>query len=93
VAQGVEWGALLDEVPPVLEMAHLLMEVPSFQAVADASELLVLSLDFGNDGILISFELGVSFMVVVVVLGLSGGGEVHCTDCDSQGEEGGSIGL
>ena len=83
VVWGVEWGALLDEVLLVLEVAHLLIEAPSFQTVVDASELLVFSLDFSNDGASISFELGVLFVVTVVVFNLGGGSEVHHMDCHS----------
>ena len=90
---GVEWGALLDEVLLVLEVAHLLMESPPFQMVADAGELLIFPLNFSNDGASISFELGASFVVMVVALNLGGGSEVHHTDNCSQGKEGGSIRL
>jgi hypothetical protein len=89
----VEWGTLPDEVPSILEVGHLLMELPSFQAMADASELLIFSFDLSNDGTSIGFELGSSFVMAMVVFDFRGGGEVHCMDRHSQGEEGGSIGL
>jgi hypothetical protein len=77
----------------VLEVAHLLVEPPSFQAVVDAGELFVLSFDLGDDGALISFKLGSSFVMVMVAFDFSGGGEVQCTDHRSQGEKGGPVGL
>jgi len=89
----VERGALPDEILAVLEVAHSLMELPSFQAVVDAGELFVLSFDLRNDGPLVGFKLGLSLMVVVVAFNFSGGGEVQCVDHRSQGKEGGSIGL
>jgi hypothetical protein len=92
-ARGVERGVLSDEVSTILEVAHLLVEPPSLQAVADAGELFVFSFDFGDDGASISLELGSSLVMVVVVLDFSGGGEVQRTDRCSQGEKGGSIGL
>jgi hypothetical protein len=46
VAQGVEWGALPNEVTAVLKVAHPLVELPALQTVIDASELFVLSFQF-----------------------------------------------
>ena len=89
----MEWGALSDEVSTILEVAHSLVEPPSFQAVADAGELFVFPFDLGNDGASISFELGSSLVMVVVAFDFSGGGEVQRADCCSQGKKGGSIGL
>jgi len=93
VAWGVEWGVLSDEVPAVLEVAHLLVEPPSFQAVVDAGELFVLSFDLRDDGSSVGFELGLSLMVAVVAFDFGRGGEVQCMDSHSQGEEGGPVGL
>ena len=90
---GVERGALSGEVAAVLEVAHPLVELPAFQTVADAGELFVLSLDFCGDGVSVGFELGSSLVVVVVAFDFSRGSEVQRTDCCSQGEEGGPIGL
>jgi hypothetical protein len=90
---GMEWGALSDEIPAVLEVAHLLMELPSLQVVADAGELFILSFDLCNDGTSVSFELGLSLMVVVVAFDFGGGGKVQHMDRHSQGKEGGSVGL
>jgi len=61
--------------------------------VANAGELFVLSFDLANDSASIGFKLGSSFMMVVVALNFSGGGEVQRVDHHSQGEKGGSIGL
>jgi len=93
VAGAIEWGALSDEVSPVLEVAHPFVEVPPFQVVVDASELLVFSFNFGDNGTSVGFELGTLLMVVVIVFGLGRGGEVHHTDHYSQGEEWGSVAL
>jgi hypothetical protein len=93
VAWGVEWGVLSDEISVVLEVAHLLMELPSFQTVADAGKLFVLSFNLCDDGASVSFELGLSLVVAVVAFDFGGGGEVQHTDRCSQGKEGGSIGL
>jgi hypothetical protein len=92
-ARGVEWGTLSDEVLMILEVTHLLMELPSLQAVADASELFILSFDLSDNGTLIGLELGSLLVVAVVALNFSGGGEVQCADHCSQGKEGGSVGL
>jgi hypothetical protein len=92
-AQGMEWGALSDEILAVLEVAHLLVELPPFQAVADAGELFILSFDLCDDGALVSFKVGSSLVVAVVAFNFGRGGEVQRTDCHSQGEEGGSVGL
>jgi hypothetical protein len=92
-ARGMERGALSDEVLTVLEVAHSLVEPPSFQVVADAGELFVLSFDLGDDGTPVSFKLGLSFVIAMVVFDFSGGGEVQRTDRHSQGEKGGPIGL
>jgi hypothetical protein len=89
----MEWGVLSDEVSTVLEVAHLLVESPSFQAVVDAGELLVLPFDFCNDGALVGFELGLSLVVAVITFNFGGGSEVQHTDRRSQGKEGGSVGL
>ena len=89
----MEWGTLSDEVPTILEVAHSLVEPPSFQAVADAGELLVLSFNLSDDGASIGFELGSSLVMAVVAFNFSGGGEVQRADRRSQGEKGGSIGL
>jgi len=91
--QGVERGALPDEIMAVLEVAHLLVESPALQMVADAGELFILSFDFRDDGVSVGFKLGSLLMVVVVAFNFSGGGEVQRTDRCSQGEEGGSIRL
>jgi hypothetical protein len=72
----MEQGMLSDEVLMVLEVAHLLVESPSFQAVANAGELFILSFNLGDDGVSIGFELGSSLVMVVVVLDFSRGGEV-----------------
>jgi hypothetical protein len=93
VVWGMEQGALSNEVLTVLEVAHPLMELPSFEVVADAGELFVLPFDFSDDGASVGFELGSSLMVVVIAFNFSGGGEVQCTDRRSQGKEGGPIGL
>jgi hypothetical protein len=89
----VEWGALPDEVSTILEVAHPLVEPPSFQVVVDAGEFFVFSFDFGDDGASIGLELGSSLVMAVVAFNFSGGGEVQHTDRRSQGEKGGSIGL
>jgi hypothetical protein len=89
----MEQGVLSDKVSTIFEVAHSLVEPPSFQAVADAGELFIFSLDLSDDGASISLELGSSLVMVVVALDFSGGGEVQRTDCRSQGEKGGSIGL
>jgi len=83
---------LSDEVSAILEVTHSLVEPPSFQAVANASELFVLSFNLADDGMLIGFKLGSSLMMVVVLLNF-GGGEVQHMDRHSQGEKGGSVGL
>ena len=84
---------LPDEVMAVLKVAHPLMESPAFQMVADAGELFVLPFDFCDNGASVGFELGLSFVMVVVVFDFGGGSEVQHVDCRSQGKEGGSIGL
>jgi len=83
---------LSDEVSVILEVTHLLVEPPSFQAVANASELFILSFDLADDGASIGFELGSSLVMAVVLLDF-GGGEVQHADRRSQGEKGGSVGL
>jgi hypothetical protein len=93
VVWGMEWGTLPDKVLAVLKVAHPLMELPSFQAVANAGELFILPFHLGDDGASISFKLSSLLMMAVVALDFSRGGEVQCTDCCSQGEKGGSIGL
>jgi hypothetical protein len=93
MARGVEWGVLPDEVAAVLEVAHPLVELPAFQMVADAGELLVLPFDLRDDGASVGFELGSSLMMAAVAFDFGGGGEVQHADCHSQGKEGGSIGL
>ena len=90
---GMEWGAFPDEITAVLEVAHPLMELPSFQAVANAGELFVFSFDFRDDGVSVGLELGSSLVMAVVAFDFGRGGEVHRTDCHSQGKEGGSVGL
>ena len=80
VAWGMEWGTLSDEVLTILEVAHLLVELPSFQAVANAGELFILPFDLANDGASIGFELGSSLMMAVVALNFSRGGEVQHAD-------------
>jgi hypothetical protein len=92
-AWGMEWGALSNEVSTILEVAHSLVELPSFQVVVDAGELFVLSFDLGDDGMLISFKLGSLLMMAMVAFNFSRGGEVQCADHRSQGKKGGSIGL
>jgi hypothetical protein len=92
-ARSMEWGMLSDEVSTVLEVAHLLVELPSLQAVADAGEFFIFSFDLSDDGTSISLELGSSLVMAVVVFDFSGGGEVQHADRHSQGEKGGSIGL
>jgi hypothetical protein len=92
-ARSVEQGMLSDEVSTVLEVAHPLVESPSFQAVADAGEFFVFSFDLGDDGVSIGLELGLSLVMAVVAFNFSGGGEVQRADRRSQGEKGGSIGL
>jgi hypothetical protein len=92
-AWSVEWGVLSNEVLTILEVAHSLVEPPSFQAVADAGELFIFSFDLSNDGVSISFELGSSLVMAVVSFNFGGGGEVQRADRRSQGEKGGSIGL
>jgi hypothetical protein len=92
-AWGMEWGALPDEVAVVLEVAHPLVESPSFQVVADAGELFILPFDLCDDGASVSFELGSSLMMAVVAFDFGGGSEVQRADCRSQGKEGGSVGL
>ena len=92
-AWGMEWGALSDEVSAVLEVAHPLVEPPSFQTVADAGELFVFSFDLCDDGALVGFELGLLLVVAAVAFDFGGGGEVQRTDRRSQGKEGGSIRL
>jgi len=90
---GVKWGVLSDEVPAVLEVAHSLVEPPSFQVVADAGELFVLSFDLRDDGSSVGFELGSLLVVAVVAFDFGRGGEVQHVDRHSQGEEGGPVGL
>jgi hypothetical protein len=80
VAWGMEWGTLSDEVSTILEVAHLLVELPSFQAVVNAGELFILPFDLTDDGASIGFELGSSLVMAVVALDFSGGGEVQCMD-------------
>jgi hypothetical protein len=92
-ARGVEWGVLPDEVAAVLEVAHPLVESPSFQAVADAGELFIFSFDFRDNGVSVGLELGSSLVMAVVAFDFSRGGEVQHTDRRSQGEKGGPIGL
>jgi hypothetical protein len=92
-AWGVEWGALSDEISAVLEVAHLLMEPPALQMVADAGEFFIFSFDFCDDGASVGFELGSSLVVAVVAFNFGGGGEVQHVDRCSQGKEGGSIRL
>jgi hypothetical protein len=92
-ARGMEQGALSDKVLLVLEVAHLLVKMPSFQVVADAGELLVLPFNLSDDGASVSFKLGMSLVVAVVAFDLSRGGEVHRMDRHSQGKEGSSITL
>ena len=74
-------------------MGHSLVEVPPFQAMVNAGELLVFSFDFGNDGMSVGFELGALFMVMVVAFDLSRCSEVHCMDHCSQCKERGSVAL
>jgi hypothetical protein len=76
----VEWGALPDEIAAVLEVAHPLVELPPFQAVANAGELFVFPLNFRNDGVSVGLELGSLLMMAVVAFDLSRGGEVQHTD-------------
>jgi len=75
-AWGMEQSVLSDEVLLILEVAHSLVELPSLQAVADAGELFVLPLDFGDDGMPIGLKLGLSLVMSVVALDFCGGGEV-----------------
>ena len=60
----------------ILEVAHSLVEPPSFQAVADAGELFILSFDLHDDGASVGFELGSSLVMAVVAFDLGRGGEV-----------------
>jgi len=93
-ARGME-GVLLvvREVTSVLEVGDLLMEAPSFQAVADGGEFLVFALDLCDDGVPVCFELGASLMVPLIPLDFCGGCEVEVVDRCSHSEEGGPHGL
>jgi hypothetical protein len=92
-ARGMEWGAFPDEIAVVLEVAHLLVELPPFQAVADAGELFIFSFDLRDDGASVGLELGSLLVMAVVAFDFSRGGEVQRVDRRSQGKEGSSIGL
>ena len=50
-----------------MEVGHSLMEVPAFEAVADAGELFILPLNFGDDGASVGFKLGTPLVVTVVL--------------------------
>jgi hypothetical protein len=58
---------LLNEVSLELEVGHSLVEVPAFEAVADAGELFILPLNFGDDGASVGFKLGTPLVVTVVL--------------------------
>jgi hypothetical protein len=73
----VEHSRLPVEVVTMLEVGHTFVEVPAFKAVSDVSKLFVFSIKLSDDCMLVSFELGASFMVVSVTLDFGRGGEVH----------------
>ena|SRR5216684_2649023 len=54
------------EVKPVFEVAESFMEPPSFHAVSYSAKFFILSIESGNDGSSVHFELGLVLMVVVV---------------------------
>jgi hypothetical protein len=86
-ARGIEVAPLAGEVLMVLEVGHSLVEAPTFKAVADGNEFFVLLLDFSDNGMPVSFELGTSLVVALVALHFGRGGEVQRMDCCSQCEE------
>jgi hypothetical protein len=86
-------GSVVCEVVSMLEVGDSLVETPPFQAVADGHELLVLALNFSDDGAPICLELGASLVVSLVLFDLCRRCEVEVTDCCSQGKEGGPCGL
>jgi hypothetical protein len=85
--------SFVQEVAPVLEVGDAFVEPPPLQAVADGRELLVLSVDFGDDGAPVGLELGASLVVALVTLHLGGGREVERTDRRSQCEKRTPCGL
>jgi hypothetical protein len=94
VMWGMEGTVLIRvDITSMLEVGDLLMEAPSFQAVADSCELLVFMLNLCGDGALVGLELGVLLVVMLVSLNFCRGCEVEIMDYYSQGEEGGPCGL
>jgi hypothetical protein len=94
VMWGMEGTVLIRvDITSMLEVGDLLMEAPSFQAVADSCELLVFMLNLCDDGALVGLELGVLLVVMLVSLNFCRGCEVEVMDYHSQGEEGGPCGL
>jgi hypothetical protein len=89
----MEGVMLLDKVVLVLEVAHLLVELPALQSVLDTSELFILPFNLSDNGIVIGFKLGTPFMVAVVLLNLCSGGKVYRMDCHSQSKEWSSVRL
>ena len=93
-ARGME-GVLLvvREVTSVLEVGDLLMEAPSFQAVADGGEFFILAFNLRDDGVPVCFELSASLVVSLIPLDFCRGREVDIADRRSHSEEGGPCGL
>jgi len=81
------------EVTPMLEVGDLLVEAPSFQAVADGGEFLILALDLCDDGAPVCFELSASLVVSLILLDFCGGRDVDVADHCSHSKEGGPCGL
>jgi hypothetical protein len=66
-AGGVEGvRPVVREVAPMLKVGDSLVEMPSFQAVADGGELLILAFDLCDDGAPVCFELSASLVVSLI---------------------------
>jgi len=77
----------------VLEVGDPLVEVPLFQTMANGCELFIFMLDFSDDGMSVSFELGLLLVVTLIPFNLCRGCEVKATNHHSQSKEGGPCGL
>jgi len=77
VALSMEHFGFPVEVAAMLEVGHVLVEVPAFEAVSDAGEFFVFSVELGDDGMAVRLKLSSAFMVALVALDLGEGSEVH----------------
>jgi hypothetical protein len=77
VALGMECFGFPVEVATMLEVGHMFMKAPAFEVVLDAGELFIFPVKLGDDGMVVSFELGMAFVVALVMLDFSGDSEVH----------------